>query len=63
MAQLSISEWHPSSSARAPRIASEVWEQYRSEIARLYIQESKSLDDVMAFMAKEHDFCPRYAIY
>jgi hypothetical protein len=36
------------------------WRLYRDICYRLYVEENKSLDEVIQYMREEHNFTPRY---
>lgn len=42
----------------APRIGEDTWNLYRPQIEQLYIGHGKTLDEVMAAMAHDHNFRP-----
>ena len=39
------------------------WEGKEEVCYRMYIEERRSLEDIMEFMRTEHDFAPRYEGY
>ena len=41
---------------RAPRLPVDQWRKYRQTIADLYVQQGKTLGDVVNIMRQEHDF-------
>lgn len=43
-------------------MASQQWELYKSEIERLYIRESKTLAEVMSYMANQYSWQKRYVL-
>jgi hypothetical protein len=38
------------------------WEQHRQTCYRLYVEEKKSLDELVAYMREHHGFGPRYVL-